>query len=222
MNPKYYSNVPSGFFSGRLLLIAILVILSSVSFMLGYFVGRSGTAVEEPAKTVSLYQPPETGMPGDEGETGTEETASEALEEMREVEDSSAVAGKKGVETARELPPVQEEVKSSSATMPPVKSKKTVSRHPEKKKLKNELATKKTSRYYTIQVGAFSRHSQARRLQQKLSKKGYHVEIVRSGGEKTIYRVRVGKYRDRKAAEVAAIRLTRAEGLKTFVIRQGS
>jgi cell division septation protein DedD len=222
MNPKYYSNVPSGFFSGRLLVIAILVVLSSVSFMLGYFVGRSGTAVEEPVKTASLYQPPETGRPGDEGETGTEETSSKALQEVKEDEESSTVAGKKGDETTRELLRIQEEVKPSSATLPPVKSKKTASRHPEKKKVKNELATKKTSRYYTIQVGAFSRHSQARRLEQKLSKKGYHVEVVRSGGEKTIYRVRVGKYRDRKAAEVAAIRLTRTEGLKTFVIRQGS
>ncbi|VAX29396.1 hypothetical protein MNBD_NITROSPIRAE02-293, partial [hydrothermal vent metagenome] len=78
---------------------------------------------------------------------------------------------------------------------------------------------KKTSLYYTIQVGAFRNKQQAEKLKNQLKRKGYSVKVISAGEKRTIYRVWVGRFKSRKSAETAAIKLTRAEKLKTLVLK---
>ncbi len=73
-----------------------------------------------------------------------------------------------------------------------------------------------------IQVAVLSDRTSADELAARLRAKGYRPEVspLRSDG-RTRYRVRVGGYADRAAAEAAAARLEREESLKTWIPPQG-
>ncbi|MBI4208128.1 MAG: SPOR domain-containing protein [Deltaproteobacteria bacterium] len=72
---------------------------------------------------------------------------------------------------------------------------------------------------FTVQVGAYQDQRAAENLKSSLKSKGYSVyteEGSFSGGSK-IYRVRVGKYKEREKAQMLAIQLEKEERLATFV-----
>lgn len=72
--------------------------------------------------------------------------------------------------------------------------------------------------YYTVQIGSFSKNSNAENLAQKLMKEGwpaYLEEAYSQQGEK-IYRLRVGKFRLRQEAQDLEKRLS-AEGYPTKI-----
>jgi rare lipoprotein A len=71
---------------------------------------------------------------------------------------------------------------------------------------------------FAVQVGAFENQRAAEDLKQKLEKKYPTVTVQAFSGEKTIYRVRIGRERDFHAAEKLASQL-RKEDLKGFVVR---
>lgn len=69
-----------------------------------------------------------------------------------------------------------------------------------------------------VQVGSFSERTQADSLASGLRAKGYRPTVsTTSSNGKTVYRVRVGGYATRDAAEQAARRLEREEQLKTWI-----
>ena len=73
--------------------------------------------------------------------------------------------------------------------------------------------------FFTVQVGAYQDQRAAENLKSSLKSKGYSVymeEGAFSGGNK-IYRVRVGKYKEREKAQTLAIQLEKEERLATFV-----
>lgn len=71
--------------------------------------------------------------------------------------------------------------------------------------------------YYTVQVGSFSKSTNAKNLTQKLTEKGYpaYVEEAGSDGNK-IYRVRVGKFQIRQQAQGLENKLSQ-EGYPTKI-----
>ena len=73
--------------------------------------------------------------------------------------------------------------------------------------------------YYTVQVGAFSKLKEAEKLKDKLENKGYTVMIWESNSNKKLYKVWVGKFKDKSAAKVTANKLYRNERLKTFILK---
>jgi len=80
---------------------------------------------------------------------------------------------------------------------------------------------KKTSvggNFFTIQVGCFSSKQNAQKLQDDLTSKGYDVYITpfQSGGRK-LYRVRVGEFVSRVAAEHTEKKLKMRESLPTHI-----
>lgn len=72
---------------------------------------------------------------------------------------------------------------------------------------------------YTVQAGAFKNLKDAETLRHKLESKGYKAYIKKSVAAKgiKIFKVRTGEFMDKKDAEVVALKLKKAEGLKTFV-----
>jgi cell division septation protein DedD len=54
---------------------------------------------------------------------------------------------------------------------------------------------------------------------QRLSKKGYPAFMVASGGPASIYRVFVGRYKDRDEAQRVADRLQKEEQFKPWITR---
>jgi rare lipoprotein A len=71
---------------------------------------------------------------------------------------------------------------------------------------------------YAVQVGAFENRRSAQDLKERLSKKYAGVTVETFSGEKTLYRIRIGRERDLEAANRLAAQL-RKEDLDTFVVR---
>ena len=62
--------------------------------------------------------------------------------------------------------------------------------------------------YYCVQVGSFSSEQNALRMAGELKKRGYEAEVSEGVlGEKTFYRVRIGRFRSRPEAEEQLKRL---------------
>ena len=71
---------------------------------------------------------------------------------------------------------------------------------------------------FAVQVGAFETQRAAEDLKQKLEKKYPSVTVQEFSGEKTLYRVRIGREPDVHSAEKLATQL-RKDDLKGFVVR---
>ncbi len=232
MKPKFYEQVPESFLSGKLPLILIIILCSSASFLLGYFVGR--TRVDD-SGIKTAYVTGEDNSPVPEA-PGPDFTGNIQPKEM-EPETSGQDYGK-----SRNKPLPDESLLNAAATKEallkeatsapvkkPVKKKETKTNKKDKRKVpghktvtvKKKVSKKKILKIsYTIQVGAFGNYRDAEKLKDRLALKGYKVSIVKGGKKRILYRVRIGHYGKRKDAEVAAIRITRSEGLKTFILRE--
>lgn len=74
---------------------------------------------------------------------------------------------------------------------------------------------------YVVQALATKDPAQAGRLRDRLAGKGLPATIVEGrAGEVTVYRVRVGRYRDRVVAEALARRLRTEDGVNPWVLRE--
>jgi len=85
--------------------------------------------------------------------------------------------------------------------------------------IESELATdlNPPASFYTVQVGCFSNKQNAQNLTQRLIKNNYPAYIEELNSlEKTVYRVRVGKFKLLKEAEVLRDKLSR-EGYPTKI-----
>jgi DedD protein len=72
---------------------------------------------------------------------------------------------------------------------------------------------------WAVQAGSYSNEANAHSVQSRLSKHGYHAYISRfHKGSRTYYRVRVGPYSDRAAAERAVSGVGQAFGGRAVVV----
>ncbi len=196
---------PPGF--GKGLLIAIVVVFSSMSFVLGYFVGKvgrddraaqhvraGGTAVPvtpdvQPAPPVKADAQPLPAAPADRAVPAT---------------------SKKAEGKASRQPP------ASVVTEQPAAQKKVPSKE---EKYAGRASGRKAADVYTVQLGALRKAAEAKRLRAKFVKKGYKTFLIAAKNKKRekIYKVRVGEFRRKKDAEILALKLKKTEGLKAFV-----
>jgi cell division septation protein DedD len=73
---------------------------------------------------------------------------------------------------------------------------------------------------FAIQVAALKEASEADAVVKRLASKGYPAYVVAPAkGSPTMYRVRVGKYKDRREADTVAARLQKEEQFKPWVVR---
>ena len=119
--------------------------------------------------------------------------------------------------------PIRKEESVQSAA--PVQPKEAVSlgetAKTEKETKEKSLQPQKPSKaLFTVQVGAFSNVSYAKSLKMRLHKKGYNASITISKSKKDgrLYKVWIGKFRDREKAETIAAQIKREEGMQTFVV----
>jgi septal ring-binding cell division protein DamX len=74
---------------------------------------------------------------------------------------------------------------------------------------------------FAIQVAAVRERDEADRIVARLVNQGYSGYLVRGqGAAAAFYRVRVGAFKDRQAAEEVAVRLERAEGVKPWIVKE--
>lgn len=73
---------------------------------------------------------------------------------------------------------------------------------------------------FAIQVAALSARPEADAVARRLSGKGYPAYVLAPApGTPAVFRVRVGKYPDRRAAESVAARLEKEEQFKPWIVR---
>lgn len=73
---------------------------------------------------------------------------------------------------------------------------------------------------FTVQVAAVKERIEADTIASRLTEKGYAAYVMApAAGAPQVFRVRVGKYRDRREAESVAARLEREEQFKPWITR---
>lgn len=185
----------SVFYIGKWTVIIAILITSSLSFTLGYFVGKS-------------FQPPVVNQ--------TTVIPVQESAEQKNIESEKKEALVQQPEQTQKPQETQQTVKAQQAQ----ETKKTQITK-ETKQTTETKETKKTlkTRKYTVQTGAFKDISDANALKSRLDKKGYKTYIAptETKTHKKLYKVMVGDFVTRKEAEVLSIKIKKAEGLKTFV-----
>ena len=185
----------SVFYIGKWSVITAILITSSLSFTLGYFVGKS-------------FQPPVVNQ--------TTVIPVQESAEQKNIESEKKEALVQQPEQTQKPQETQQTVKAQQTQ----ETKKTQITK-ETKQTTETKETKKTlkTRKYTVQTGAFKDISDANALKSRLDKKGYKTYIAptETKTHKKLYKVMVGDFVTRKEAEVLSIKIKKAEGLKTFV-----
>jgi cell division septation protein DedD len=72
---------------------------------------------------------------------------------------------------------------------------------------------------FVVQVAATKQRSEADTIARRLAGKGYPAFVTTPASGPTMFRVRVGKYKDRREAETVATKLEREEQFKPWVTR---
>ena len=73
---------------------------------------------------------------------------------------------------------------------------------------------------FSIQLAALAKRDEAEGIVRRLTGKGYSAYLVApSAGSPAMYRVRVGKFKDRREAESVSARLQKEEQFKPWIVR---
>ena len=73
---------------------------------------------------------------------------------------------------------------------------------------------------YAIQVAALGKREEAEVIVQRLTNKGYAAYVMSpAAGTPAVFRVRVGKFKDRREAESVSARLQAEEQFKPWIVR---
>lgn len=125
--------------------------------------------------------------------------------------DDNEITGKQPVEKKDQSPSINEEMKLHQQ---PVKKPDRDT----KQTIKGRTVTKEV--YYSVQVGAFSSFANAKNYSEKFRKMGYPTEVLATTKKSgTLYRVRVGNFKTRAAAQKEKVKLEKMEKSKFAVTR---
>jgi cell division septation protein DedD len=188
----------SVFFISKWVIIVAIVIVSSLSFILGYYVGKR--ALPSDQNQLSIV-PTENTLGQKDTEPADEDVAPQDLEQKHDV-------------VSPEEPQPSQDQLNTSQTDQTAESKSN-----QERQKPQPPHTNTTNITYTVQTGAFKSESDAHTLKEKLDKKGYTAYIIQSETKKheSLYKVMIGEFRTRKEAEVLSIKIKKAEGLQAFV-----
>jgi cell division septation protein DedD len=196
-------------FVGKGSIIFFIILISSLSFMLGYFVGKKMNGGFETRTAQfsfsenSEYNEPSPGHSQKNPESRDNISLSLPSQNTEPSQKISSNQNNK----------VQKITKNQQPVRTPEPSQKKIYQDTKKQETSSE------SIQYTVQVGAFRNAHDAEMLKEQLDKKGYNVYISLSEtkNHETIHKVRVGAFSTRKHAETLALKIKQAEALNTFV-----
>jgi len=189
------------FFISKWVIIVAVVIVSSLSFILGYYVGKRDLPSDNNQLSVV---PTENTMVQNDTEPDYEDMASTDGEQ------------KNDFRSPEETQPGQEQPDTYRTNHAAESKRNKISRQSQKSQPPRTGTTNIT---YTVQTGAFKSPHEANTLKEKLDKKGYTAYIIQSEtkNNESLYKVMIGEFRTRKEAEVLSLKIKKAEGLQAFV-----
>jgi cell division protein FtsN len=186
-------------------LFMAVVVASVVIFLLGVLVGRGVRAERGPVEAIAqpatpgtegiVAAPPAGGAPA----SAAKENLSypERLASNNPPAETLPTPRADAVEAPAPSPPVSAPVARSAPAAPP-----------------NEASG------FSIQVAALRQRAEAESVARGLTTKGYPAFVMSpDAGAPAVFRVRVGKFKDRREAESVAARLQKEEQFKPWIVR---
>lgn len=212
-------------------------VVAVVVFLLGVMVGRGVRAPQTTLAATSAEAPIDPTLPAPTTNTtidGAPATAQETLTYASRLE-SSSPAQENLREPGAAPTPAREPESPAAAAPPPApapapapapvvaatpKPTTPVAAAPKPATpAAPALASEPSGDGFVVQVAATRVRAEADSIARRLSGKGYPAFVTSPAGGPTMFRVRVGKYKDRREAEGVAGRLEREEQFKPWITR---
>jgi rare lipoprotein A len=202
--------------NGKQLFFMFMAVTASavVIFLCGVMVGRGvrapGASTQAQTAETPLVDPTAPGNVSASGPTatlpnGAPASAQETLTYPDRLEDATPPP-----ETLEESAPEPTVTSSAPATPAPTVGKATT----------DAAGSEPPGNGYVVQVAAVRERSEADTIARRLASKGYPSFVTTPGsGAPKVFRVRVGKYADRREADTVASKLQREEQFKPWVTR---
>lgn len=214
----------SVFYIGKGVIILAIVLTSSLSFLLGFFVGKN--MAPPVAEHVSVITP----VAGTAEKNVMAETKEPALQQTQQVpviqppegqmqsekpEPQKVKEAQKGTEIKDAQQP--QEAKQNKEPRQGKENGKAVTAEAAKKSQDTPKYGKKVK--YAVQIGAFKDPSEADSLKAKFAKKKYkaYILVAKPKKHEKLYKVMIGEFSNRKEAELLSIKIKKTEGLRAFV-----
>jgi DedD protein len=220
--------------SGKQLVFLFMaaVVILVVTFLAGVQVGRGVMAQRGPAEVTETSaaadaEPPPPPASASPDSTGTPVTANEKLsyaERLASAEPTRETlkrASPTDAPTPRPEAPAPASATASTVTAKPAPA---ASRPPANAEpapsVTAAASTEPAGPGFAIQVAALRERGEADAIVKRLAGKGYSAYVVAPDtGAPVVYRVRVGKFKDRREADTIAARLQKEEQFKPWVVR---
>jgi cell division septation protein DedD len=210
----------SGYASGRALLISVVIVFSSLTFVLGYFVGKNDPGRRSEIFSATRDLQARAGTGNDAGHTVgpavAETTPPQVMPHIAQpdpvakpeipavppVDSQKPPAGSAGAQKPTQPPATHEVLPSSKEDAPPASS-----------------AGRKGKAIYSVQVGALHDRAMAEKIRKRYEKQGYktYLFVTKNKKHEKIYKIRVGEFEKRDDAEILSGKMKKTEGLYTFV-----
>jgi cell division septation protein DedD len=202
-------------------LFMAVTVVSVVIFLCGVLVGRSArtdAAATSIAEQLPAAPPAPDAMPAPAGETGNAPSAT-SREELTYPKRLATATPER--EQLNPTPPPASAPKPAPAAAAPVpKPTPETSAPPAAAPTAPAVAGEPAGPGFAIQLAALGRRDEADGIARRLADKGYRAYVVApDAGAPPVFRVRVGKFKDRREAESVASRLQKEEQFNPWIVR---
>lgn len=196
-------------------LFMAVTVVSVVIFLCGVLVGRSArtdAAATSIAEQLPVAAPDAVPAPAAETGSGPSATSREELTYPKRL----ATATPEREQLNPTPPPASAPKPAPAAAAPVAKPTPETSAAPTAPAVAGEPA----GPGFAIQLAALGRRDEADGIARRLTDKGYRAYVVApDAGTPPVFRVRVGKFKDRREAETVASRLQKEEQFNPWIVR---
>jgi len=195
---------------GKGIIIAVVIVTASVSFILGFFVGKYFRPLQPEQQAALPQENAVAQLNNVVAEPGTDPVKKEDIAQENVSDDKKQTLDQK----------TEQHPKKSVETQKPgdVREADKVRENREKQKPLETRDADKVSkkRRYTVQIEALKSAAAADALKEKLNKKGYKASVISYVTKKheKLFKVFVGEFATRKEAEVMSVKLKKTENLQ--------
>lgn len=181
-------------------------VVAVVIFLLGVFVGRGVSAQVGSPDPLVAEQVAAPEIPPVAASSGSGAPAS-AAEDLSYADRLAGTQPRDELKTAP-APPVVAQTEPAAA--PPAPASPPAA----------DVPAEPAGDGYAIQIAALGKRDEAEAMVRRLAGKGYSAYVLApAGGQPSVFRVRVGKFQNRREAEAVSSRLQKEEQFKPWIVR---
>jgi cell division septation protein DedD len=201
-------------------LFMAVTVVSVVIFLCGVLVGRSARtdAATSIAEQLPVAPPAPDAVPAPAPETGSAPSATSREELTYPKRLATATPEREQLNPTP--PPASAPTPAAVAAAPVAKPTPETSAPPAATPTAPAVAGEPAGSGFAIQLAALGRRDEAEGIARRLTDKGYRAYVVApDAGAPPVFRVRVGKFKDRREAESIASRLHKEEQFNPWIVR---